>query len=178
VRPAADLRSYHKRWLVPIAESWPAALGAPPATLSPVVAGRDLALFGDEPWRFGPLVCFEITDGAGARRLASLGARLLVSLNNDVWFGDHEAPHAVWARVRAVESGLPVARASNRGTTAVIDACGRIVASRPQSDVPGFLAAAVPGSLPTVYGRTGEVFLPAALVVVVAGLVPRRRRSA
>ncbi len=177
VRPRHGMRSYHKRWLVPLAESWPAALGTPPAGLAPVVAGRELVLFGDDPWRFGPLVCFEITDGTGARRLAALGARMVVSLNNDVWFGAGAAPHLVWARVRAVESGVPVVRASNRGTNAVIDPFGRMVAVRPTTEAPGFLAATVPPPFATTYARTGEVFLPLCLVVVLAGLVRVRRPS-
>ena len=112
---------------------------------------------------------------AAARRLAALGARFVVSVNNDVWFGDREAPHVVWARIRAVESGLPVVRASNRGTTGVIDPLGRWVAARRATEAPGFLAAAVPAPAGSTYDRTGEVFLPACLVVAVAGLVPIRR---
>ena len=64
--------------------------------LAPVAAGRELVLFGDAAWRFGTLICSEITDATAARRFAALGARLLVSVNNDVWFGDPEAPHVVW----------------------------------------------------------------------------------
>lgn len=175
VRPHHGMRSYYKRWLVPLAESWPGWLGRPPTVLAPVAAGHDLVLFGEGPWRFGVLICSEITDSAAARRLAALGARFVVSVNNDVWFGDREAPHVVWARIRAVESGLPVVRASNRGTTGVIDPLGRWVAARRATEAPGFLAAAVPAPAGSTYDRTGEVFLPACLVVAVAGLVPIRR---
>jgi apolipoprotein N-acyltransferase len=175
VRPHHGMQSYYKRWLVPLAESWPVWLGGPPTVLAPVAAGRNLVLFGEGLWRFGVLICSEITDSAAARRLAALGARFVVSVNNDVWFGDR-APHAVWARVRAVESGLPVVRAANRGTNAVIDPFGRLVAAHPASEVPGFLAATVPEPVATVYGRSGEVFLPTCLAIVLAGF--RRRRSA
>src|SRR5262249_55987494 len=119
LRPRHGMLSYHKRLPVPFAESWPGGPGGPPWGIEPVAAGQELALFGDGLARFGPLICFEITDAASVRGLAGGGARLVVSVNNDVWFGEHEAPHLVWARIRAVESGLPVVRATNQGTSAI-----------------------------------------------------------
>jgi apolipoprotein N-acyltransferase len=175
VRPRHGVESYYKRWLMPLAEAWPAALGAPPSVLTPVTAGRQLALFGDGAWRFGPLICSEITDGAAARGLVRLGARFLVSVNNDVWFGDREAPHVVWARVRAVETGVPVARASNRGTSGVIDPFGRWVVRR-GAGAPGWMQAELPPPVPALYVRTGDWFLPLCAVVVLVGL-GRWRRS-
>jgi apolipoprotein N-acyltransferase len=101
VRPHHGIQSYYKRWLVPVAESWPGWLGSAPAVLAPVAAGRELVLFGDASWRFGTLICSEITDATAARRFAALGARLLVSVNNDVWFGEpRRAARRVGARPR------------------------------------------------------------------------------
>jgi apolipoprotein N-acyltransferase len=176
IAPRHGMRSYHKRLLVPLAESWPALLGAPSPAVEPVDAGRDLAVFGDGPARWGPLVCFEITDAASARGLAALGARFIVNVSNDVWFGSPEAPHEIWARVRAVESGLPVVRAANAGTSEVIDSFGRAIASGRAEGDPAVLAAMIPSPVDTVYVRTGEVFLPLCMLVIVAGLVPGVRR--
>jgi hypothetical protein len=41
--------SYHKQVVIPVAESWPAILGAPPAALDPIVPGHEFVLFGDGP---------------------------------------------------------------------------------------------------------------------------------
>ncbi len=172
-RPRYAMVSYHKRLLVPFAESWPAFLGEPPAALEPVAAGATLMVH--DPLRFGPLVCFEITDAASARALAHRAARMIVNINNDAFWGD-AAPHVVWARIRAVESGLPVVRAANGGLSAVFDSAGRIVAAARSAGEPTALSAAVPDPVDTIYVRTGEVFLPACLFVVLAGMWPRRRR--
>jgi apolipoprotein N-acyltransferase len=175
IRPAHGMRSYHKRLLVPFAESWPETFGAPPAGLEPVLAGHQLGVFGDGAERFGTVICFEIADPATLRSLARAGARFVVSVNNDVWWAG-AAPHLVWAVVRAVESGLPVVRATNRGTSAVVDPAGRLLALARPDDRPTTLASALPPPADTVYVRTGEVFVPACLVVVVVGLLPRPRR--
>jgi apolipoprotein N-acyltransferase len=173
VRPGHGMLSYHKRLLVPLAESWPDALGTPPAGIDPVVAGRGLGVFGDGGQRFGTVICFEIGDAATVRALARSGARFVVSVNNDVWWAGR-APHLVWAIIRAVESGLPVVRATNGGTSAVIDPVGRPIAVAPPADRPATLTSAIPEPIDTLYVRTGEVFLPACLVVVLVGLLPRR----
>ena len=133
-------------------------------------------LFGEGSTRFGPLICFEITDAESARTLAARGARFLVNVNNDAWFIGREAPHWLWVPVRAVESGRAVARASNGGTSAIVDPFGRVVTSTHAIDGPVVLAGAIPDPVDTIYVRTGEVFLPLCLVVVVAGVLPRRRR--
>ncbi len=175
IRPAHGMRSYHKRLLVPFAESWPQAFGAPPAGIEPVLAGTELGVFGDGAERFGTVICFEVADPATLRSLARAGARFVVSVNNDVWWAG-AAPHLVWAVVRAVEAGLPVVRATNRGTSAVIDSAGRVLAVARSDDRPITLASALPPPTDTIYVRTGEVFVPACLLVVVAGLLPRPRR--
>jgi apolipoprotein N-acyltransferase len=175
VRPAHGMRSYHKQLLVPFAESWPESLGAPPAGLEPVVAGGELGVFGDGADRFGTVICFEIADAATLRSLARAGVRFVVSVNNDVWWAG-AAPHLVWAVVRAVESGLPIVRATNHGTSAVVDPAGRLLAIARSEDRPITLASALPQPVDTIYARSGEVFVPACLLVVVVGLMPRPRR--
>jgi len=176
IRPRHGMLSYHKRLPVPLAESWPAALGAPPPSLDPVAAGRELVVFDVGTTRFGSLICFEIADAPSARALAARGARFIVNVTNDVWFAGGRAPHEVWVIVRAVESGRPVVRAPNLGTAAIVDPFGRAVTSARATGGPAVLAGAIPDPVDTVYVRTGEVFLPLCLVVVGAGLLPRRRR--
>ncbi|WP_025321037.1 apolipoprotein N-acyltransferase [Deferrisoma camini] len=75
----------------------------------------------------GPLICFEgIFPGLAARH-AEQGARLLVVVTNDAWFGRTPAPyqHLAFAALRAAETGLPLVRAANTGVSAVFDRRGR-----------------------------------------------------
>jgi apolipoprotein N-acyltransferase len=76
----------------------------------------------------GPLICYEIIfPGAvvGARRPG-----WFVNVTDDSWFGPWAGPkqHLLAARVRAIEEGIPVARAANTGISAIIDPLGRITA--------------------------------------------------
>jgi apolipoprotein N-acyltransferase len=171
--PRRGMRSYHKRALVPLAESWPGVLGTPPAAFRSLDAGREATVFAVADTAFGVLICFEITDPAGARALARRGARFLVNLTNDVWFGA-AAPHLAWAPVRAVETGLPVVRAANAGVSAVFDRFGRTLETSRPTDRPAFLATSIPPAAPTPYARFGDLFLAACLAMVVTGLLFRR----
>ena len=77
--------------------------------------------------------------------------------------------------MRAIEQGLPVARSANTGITAMIDPHGRILESIGMGQE-GYLDAALPLPLgPTLYSRTGDVPVTALLMLVLAGLVLRRR---
>ncbi|HEX4303549.1 MAG TPA: apolipoprotein N-acyltransferase [Rhizomicrobium sp.] len=78
----------------------------------------------------GPLICYEILfPGA----VVDPGNRpgWLINVTDDSWFGPWAGPrqHLLAARVRAIEEGLPVARAANTGISAMIDPAGRTVSS-------------------------------------------------
>jgi apolipoprotein N-acyltransferase len=75
----------------------------------------------------GGLICYEaIFPGVGAQ--SERRPSLLVNVTNDGWFGNTTGPrqHFHQTRVRAVEEGLPLARAANNGISALIDSSGRI----------------------------------------------------
>jgi apolipoprotein N-acyltransferase len=75
-----------------------------------------------------PLICYEAIfpdEVAGA----AAGADFILNVTNDAWFGDTPGPyqHFRQAQLRAVEFGIPLARAANNGVSAVVGADGRIV---------------------------------------------------
>ena len=95
-------------------------------------------------------------------------ANLLVTVSNDTWFGASVGPHQHFqmARLRAMENGKPLVRATNDGITAVIDARGQVTARLPQFE-PGVLRAAVlPRQGATPFSGYGSLPL-----VVVCGLL-------
>ena len=75
----------------------------------------------------GVAICYEDTDSAQIRRLANLGAGLLVFITNDSWFSDsvEAEAHAWQSTARAIETGLAVVRVGNNGVTGTITPNGR-----------------------------------------------------
>src|SRR5262249_50392880 len=153
--PGSGLASYHKRRMMPLAETWPSWLGQPPRGVDYVSAGAELPLFSIGGVRFGTLVCFEIADGAAMRDLARRGPDFLVNPTNASWFRATGAlPHVVWARVRAVETGLPIVRVANAGPSGIIDATGAwIPVERP---TPQSFRGPVPSAAPAPFARLGD----------------------
>lgn len=95
----------------------------------------------------------------------------IISVTNDAWFGNGTGPwqHYVAARYRAIEEGLPMARAASGGISAIIDSYGRAVVSSAARG--GAVEAQLPPSLPRenspVFWR---IILFAALLASIAGL--------
>ncbi|MFD2740851.1 apolipoprotein N-acyltransferase [Sulfitobacter aestuarii] len=125
-----------------------------------------------------PLICYEAVFAHDVNAAPTRPA-LLIQLTNDAWFGKNAGPlqHLAQARMRAIEQGLPLARAANTGVSAMIDPQGRIRAMLPLNEA-GFLDARLPlPGAPTLYSRSGD--LPLALLLLaglgVAALRARRR---
>jgi len=99
--------------------------------------------------------------------------------SNDAWFGDWGPPqHLAQARLRAVEEGLPVLRATPTGISAIVDAHGRVVESLPWRSA-GVIDARLPlPKEPTPFARAGNIlpFLFALLLVAIAIAVRRKHR--
>ena len=115
---------------------------------------------------FSPLICYEVIFPGAVADPANRPDWLL-NVTNDGWFGRSPGPyqHFATARFRAVEEGLPLARAANTGISAMVDPFGRVVASLPLG-TEGALDVLLPAPLaPTLFSRTG-LLLPAALVLV------------
>lgn len=115
---------------------------------------------------FGALICYEVIFPAAV--VPADRPSWLVNVTNDAWFGISAGPwqHLAAARLRAVEEGLPLARAAQTGVSAVFDARGREVARTGLGET-GVLMAPLPAAgEPTPFARLG-LLLPG----VLAGLV-------
>ncbi len=107
----------------------------------------------------------------------------IVSVTNDSWFGGSwfgggigPRQHYAMARYRAIEEGLPMARAASGGVSAIIDSFGREVSSTSGRGL--YAEAQIPPALvETTMARLGNVLL-LLLLALVAGLrfVPVGRR--
>ena len=94
----------------------------------------------------------------------------IISVTNDAWFGEGTGPwqHYAMARYRAIEEGLPLARAASGGISAIVDAYGRAVRETRSAD--HAVAAQLPVSLPPNAYSMGRKLWPLLLVVILAAL--------
>lgn len=181
----ADAGIYHKRHLVPFGEYVPLRdvigraldiLGAPMSDFQAGTAGTPLHAAGYE---MGASICYEVVFGQEVAD-ALPAAQMLINISNDAWFGDSLAPHQhlQMARMRSLETGRDMLRATNTGITAVIDHKGRITARAPQFEVFSLQAQAVPRNGATPYVRWLDYPVLTLLGIAVLGLVALRRRVA
>jgi len=176
---------YDKRRLVPFGEFFPVPaqvrewLRLMNLPYSDFEAGADdqppLAAAGET---LAPTICYE--DAYASEQLQLVrNSTLLVNVTNDAWFGDSTAPHQHLdiSRMRALETGRPMLRATNDGVTALIAHDGALMATLPQ-----FQAGVLTGTVQPRVGHTPYVRLgnwPVLLIVFAAlalGIAwPRRR---
>ena len=177
---------YRKHHLVPFGEylplqgllRWlPNYLFIPMSDFSPGAAGQgSLRAAGRN---VGISICYEDAFGREVRR-ALPQASFLVNVSEDAWYGDSWAPHQhqQMARMRALETGRPMLRATNTGITAIIDHRGVELARVPQFAVQVLKGEIQPMQGITPFVRFGNtpvmVFAVLILVVVIAW---RRRRN-
>jgi len=102
-------------------------------------------------------ICYEDVFGDEARD-ALPQAAYLVNVTNDAWFGDSMAPyqHMQMARMRSLESGRYMLRATNTGITAVISPQGQIIKQAPLFRPASVMAEIIPRSGATPYIRFGD----------------------
>ena len=180
-------QTYDKHHLVPFGEYIP---------LRSLFAGLGLRaiadVFGDgfaqgdgaEVVDFGPLgkalplICYEAVFahdvGATPER-----PNFLMQLTNDAWFGNFAGPkqHLAQAQMRAIEQGLPMARAANTGISAMIDPYGRITQSLGLNEA-GYIDASLPKPLkPTFYSKSGDLPITVLLLFVAFTTLLLKMRS-
>lgn len=97
-----------------------------------------------------PLICYEIIFPGEVAEIAP-GSDAIVNLTNDGWFGFTPGPwqHFLQARLRAVETGLPLMRNSNSGISAVIDSRGNVLDGL-DFGAKGFIDAILPTKEPEI----------------------------
>jgi len=167
---------YRKRHLVPFGEyfpvpdfvrEWMRLLSLPNNDISAGGAEQPILVAADGT-KIGVAICYE--DAYGAELLSALpDAAVLINVSNDAWFGDSIAPHQHLqiARMRALESGRWVVRATNNGVSAFIGPNGKIAATAPQFEFATLEWAIQPRAGLTPYARTGNgsVILPLCLII-------------
>ena len=180
--------TYLKRRLVPFGEYVPLEgllrgligfFDLPMSRSSPGSVEQPLLLAGGVP--LATAICYEIAYPDMVRRDAA-NAEALVTMSNDTWFGASIGPHQHMqiARMRAIETGRYLLRATNNGITAIVDERGDAVPARALlagkatnnvAALPQFETGVLDGTFHAVHGQTPFVrFGHAWLLAMVAAL--------
>ena len=171
-----DVYRYDKHHLVPFGEFVPtgfhwfvALMGIPLGDLGRGAPVQKSFFVRNQPIALD--ICYEDIFGeeiARTIREQEAPAGILVNSTNLGWFGNTIAleQHLQMARMRSIETGRPMLRSTNTGTTAVIAANGAVVARLPVYTV-GSLDATVQGTS----GRTPYVTSGNMTVILVSLLL-------
>ena len=162
---------YDKHRLVPFGEYLPAEQILAPLGFKDLTHIGDSFTPGPSPKPINPagvppvqpLICYESLFPDLVRTAVRSGPvrpRWIVNVSNDSWFGVTSGPlqHLNQASYRAIEEGLPIARATPTGVSAMIDAYGRTL---PHAQLGFGRMAVIDADLPpalknTTYGSLGE----------------------
>lgn len=192
VTPVVTPYRYDKHHLVPFGEFIPFGfrwfVDMMRIPLGDLTRGQPLQMpFAVKQQWLLPNICYE--DLFGEEIAAQLSdayyrgrpqASILLNLSNIAWFGASIAlpQHLQISQMRALETGRPMLRATNTGTTAVIDPKGRLLAALP-THTQGMLTASVQGyqgQTPYIlFGNKLVLSLTLAALVLAYWLARRKR---
>lgn len=177
--------SYRKAHLVPYGEYLPLKSLLGPLGANRLVAGTiefregpgprtvDLGDYG----RVGTQICYEIVF-SGQVTDRSNRPDFIFNPSNDGWFGAWGPPQQfAQARMRAIEEGLPVIRATTTGISGVIDADGVVRRSLGMHAKAAITGLVPPPEQPTLFARMGNMLgLAWAILLLALSLVAMRWR--
>jgi apolipoprotein N-acyltransferase len=176
---------YRKRHLVPLGEYIPLRpligffsrwINIPMSDIDSGPDDQPLLVVAGQP--VGVSICFEDIFSRDVRRDLPQ-ATLLVNVSNDAWFdGSHEPyQHHAIARMRALETGRYLLRATNTGISSIIGPKGEEIQVAPAQERHVLRAAVTPlqGQTPYVFWGDGFILLLATALVVTLCLRDRAR---
>jgi len=127
--------------------------------------GNEYKLFDLKGVRFAATICWENLFPDLVRQFVIVGAKFIINITNEAWFGETAAPEQFLSMnvFRAVENGVYVVRCGNTGISCFIDPFGRVLQLSAKDGknifVSGYLTSdVVPSSKTTLYTRYGDWF--------------------
>ncbi len=121
---------------------------------------------------FITLICYE--DVFGDLSIRGLpDAAYLVNVTNDGWFGNSIEPHQhmQMARMRAMETGRFLLRATNTGMTGIVSPKGEIINQAPLFQETALTGTIIPMGGMTPYAKWGDKPVIWAMVILLLGLM-------
>ena len=136
---------------------------------TPGAVNQHLLKAGGYP--FITLICYEDVFGDLSIRGLS-DAAYLVNVTNDGWFGNSIEPHQhlQMARMRAIETGRFLLRATNTGMTGIVSPKGEIINMAPLFQETALTGTIIPMGGITPYARWGDKPVIGLMVILLLGL--------
>jgi apolipoprotein N-acyltransferase len=160
-------------WLIGFVRSWA-------EFISDFAAGKTETIFPLPGAPFGTVICYEVIFPELFRSFVVGGARFMVNITNDAWFGRTSGPwqHLGMLPLRAVEHRVAIARAANTGVSAFVEPSGRVSRFRPLFERAALDHRVALRERTTFYTRLGDWLVYACLAVgaAVFALALFRRR--
>ena len=115
-------------------------------------------------------ICYEIVYPALVAK-QTRHANAIITISNDAWFGDSIGPkqHFHMARMRAIETGRPMIRATNNGISALINHDGKILNQTEQ-----FVSTSLKGTITPRDGDTPYLIWRNSLFLIILMLMAVR----
>ncbi|SJM95338.1 Apolipoprotein N-acyltransferase [Crenothrix polyspora] len=123
-------------------------------------------------YAFTTSICYE--DAFGDLAINNLqNAAYLVNVTNDAWFGHSIEPHQHMqiARMRALETGRFLLRATNTGITGIVDPKGKLIKQAQPFTTTVLTGAIIPMNGLTPYAKIGDKPILYSLLVLLFGVV-------
>ncbi|MEK6647224.1 MAG: apolipoprotein N-acyltransferase [Candidatus Firestonebacteria bacterium] len=168
---------YYKIHLVPFGEYVPLVkfvtfLEKYTSGFSNYSSGKEITTLNFEP-RFSVLICYEIIFSELVRKFVNSGAKFIVNITNDAWYGKSAMPyqHVSIVPFRAVENRVWIARSANTGISCFVNPLGEF---SKKTDI--FVKGSITENInifdcPTFYKRYGDIFAFFCIFVVLIVLV-------
>ncbi len=188
-RAGEPLRLYHKSKLVPGVEKMPYPkifgflesmaidLGGTSGSLG---RSDSAVVFAGDGFTVAPIICYESVFGEYVGQYVKNGANILGIITNDGWWKDTPGyrQHFLYARLRAIENRMYVARSANTGVSGFIDPQGNVMSESKWWTQDAIIGHVYPKNELTFYAQSGDylgrmsAFL--AVLVILAGFVKRK----
>lgn len=179
--------SYHKQKLVPFGEYVPLEdllrglikfFNLPMSSFSSGDSNQP-HLIADQT-KIAAFICYEIVYGDFVAKQAQQ-SNLLITISNDSWFGASIGPHQHFqmARMRALETGRYLIRATNDGISAIINDQGDVITQLPQfqADVLTGKVQTKQGNTPYMIWQSYPLLLMIGFILAVFGWNARQKQS-
>jgi len=136
INASDSLQLYHKSKLTPGVEALPSFRGFKWLEDFAIDLGGTVGSLGTDDYRkvystektvpVAPIICYESVFGEFFAEFVRNGARVMIIITNDGWWGDTPGhrQHYAFAHLRAIETRRSIARSANTGISAFIDQRG------------------------------------------------------